>query len=107
MPGGATSTTNSRYSKRSSPSCWLASLLVHICGAAHVFVQTVAAPPLQVLSFTCRFLQYSEMNVALLRVGVDSGCGGIQGPVFATGDFEFIPIPDDRMLDIRTYGNTK
>jgi Nucleotide modification associated domain 3 len=47
------------------------------------------------------------MNVALLRVGVDSGCGGIQGPVFATGDFEFIPIPDDRMLDIRTYGNTK
>jgi hypothetical protein len=47
------------------------------------------------------------MNVALLRVGVDSGCGGMQGPVFSTGDFEFIPIPDARMLDTRTYGNTK
>jgi hypothetical protein len=47
------------------------------------------------------------MKIAFLRVGVDSGCGGIQGPVFATGDFEFIPIPDERMLDSRTYGNTK
>jgi hypothetical protein len=47
------------------------------------------------------------MKVALLRVGVDAGCGGIQGPIFANGDFEFIPIPDDRMLDTRTYGNTK
>ena len=47
------------------------------------------------------------MQIALLRVGVDSACGGIQGPVFATGDFEFIPIPDERMLDSRTYGNTK
>lgn len=47
------------------------------------------------------------MNIALLRVGVDAGCGGIQGPIFANGDFEFIPIPDERMLDPRTYGNTK
>jgi hypothetical protein len=47
------------------------------------------------------------MKIALLRVGVDSGSRGIQGPLFANGDFEFIPIPDDRMLDTRTYGNTK
>ena len=46
------------------------------------------------------------MKVALLRVGIDSGCGGMQGPLFRDGSFEFIPIPDDRMLDSRTYGNT-
>jgi Nucleotide modification associated domain 3 len=46
------------------------------------------------------------MNVILLRVGIDSGCGGIQGPLFADGGFELLPIPDDRRLDARTYGNT-
>lgn len=46
------------------------------------------------------------VKIALLRVGVDSGCGGMQGPLFRDGSFEFIPIPDDRMLDRRTYGNT-
>ena len=46
------------------------------------------------------------MKVALLRVGVDAGCGGMQGPLFRDGSFEFIPIPDDRLLDARTYGNT-
>jgi len=46
------------------------------------------------------------MKVALLRVGIDSGCGGMQGPLFRDGRFEFIPIPDDRMVDERTYGNT-
>jgi hypothetical protein len=46
------------------------------------------------------------VKVALLRVGIDSGCGGIQGPLFRDGSFEFIPIPDDWMLDSRTYGNT-
>jgi hypothetical protein len=46
------------------------------------------------------------LKVALLRVGVDAGCGGMQGPLFHDGTFEFIPIPDDRMLDSRTYGNT-
>ena len=46
------------------------------------------------------------MKVALLRVGIDSGCGGMQGPLLRDGSFEFIPIPDDRMLDNRTYGNT-
>jgi len=30
----------------------------------------------------------------------------MQGPLFRDGTFEFIPIPDDRMLDRRTYGNT-
>ncbi len=30
----------------------------------------------------------------------------MQGPLFHDGSFEFIPIPDDRMLDSRTYGNT-
>jgi hypothetical protein len=46
------------------------------------------------------------VKIALLRVGVDSVCGGMQGPLFRDGSFEFIPIPDDRMLDGRTYGNT-
>ena len=30
---------------------------------------------------------------AHLRVGVDAGCGGIQGPLFEDGSFEFICIP--------------
>jgi hypothetical protein len=47
------------------------------------------------------------MKIALLRVGVDAGCGGIQGPIFANDEFEFIPIPDDRRLNTQTYGNTK
>lgn len=45
------------------------------------------------------------MKVVLLRVGVDSGCGGIQGPLFEDGSFEFVPIPDRFGLDERTYGN--
>lgn len=46
------------------------------------------------------------MNVVLLRVGVDSGSGGIQGPLFADGSFEFVPIPDNSGYGMRTYGNT-
>ena len=47
------------------------------------------------------------MRVVLLRVGVDAGCGGMQGPLFRDGTFEFIPIPDDKHgVDRRTYGNT-
>lgn len=49
------------------------------------------------------------MRVVLLRVGVDSGSGGIQGPLFRDGSFELIPIPDKfrkRGVDPRTYGNT-
>ena len=47
------------------------------------------------------------MRVVLLRVGVDMGEGGISGPVFADGGFEFVPIPDSRGLDDRTYGNVR
>jgi hypothetical protein len=44
------------------------------------------------------------MKVALLRVGIDSGTGGMQGPIFQDGSFEFVPIPDVSGLDPRTYG---
>lgn len=46
------------------------------------------------------------MNVVLLRVGVDSGSGGIQGPLFQDGSFELVPIPDNSLVGARTYGNT-
>jgi hypothetical protein len=49
----------------------------------------------------------NPVKVALLRVGIDSGCGGMQGPLFRDGTFEFIPIPDDRLLDDRTYANMR
>lgn len=45
------------------------------------------------------------MKVALLRVGIDSGCGGMDGPLFVDGAFEYLPIPDSSGLDERTYGN--
>lgn len=35
------------------------------------------------------------MQVVLLRVGIDSGCGGMQGPLFRDGTFEYVPIPDE------------
>ncbi len=43
--------------------------------------------------------------MAMLRVGIDSGSGGIDSPLFADGAFEFVPIPDSSGLDERTYGN--
>lgn len=43
------------------------------------------------------------MNVVLLRVGVDSGSGGMQGPLYADGSFELIPIPDNKGYGA-TYG---
>jgi len=49
------------------------------------------------------------MQVVLLRVGIDSACGGTQGPLFSDGGFEYIPIPDQFRgsgVDKRTYGNT-
>ncbi len=49
------------------------------------------------------------MQVVLLRVGIDTGSGGIHGPLFADGSFEYIPIPDGFKgmgVDKRTYGNT-
>ena len=44
-------------------------------------------------------------QVVLLRVGIDSGCGGIQGPLFEDGTFEFICIPDNKRVSIHTYGS--
>lgn len=47
-----------------------------------------------------------KRQVVLLRVGVDSGCGGIQSPLFEDGAFEFICIPDRKRVSIHTYGNS-
>ncbi len=41
----------------------------------------------------------------LLRVGIDSGSGGIQGPLFDNGTFEFVCIPDRHGVGVHTYGN--
>jgi hypothetical protein len=46
------------------------------------------------------------MKVAMLRIGIDSGSGGIQGPLFHDGSFDYIPISDGFGIDERTYGNT-
>jgi hypothetical protein len=49
------------------------------------------------------------MKVALLRIGIDTGSGGMHGPLFHDGSFDYIPIPDgfgDVGVDRRTYGNT-
>src|ERR1035437_723183 len=46
------------------------------------------------------------MKVALLRIGIDSGSGGIHGPLFHDGSFDYVPIPDGSGIDERTYGNT-
>ena len=47
-------------------------------------------------------------QVALLRVGIDSGAAGIQGPLYPDGSFESVPIPDTfaGSGETRTYGNT-
>ena len=50
------------------------------------------------------------MQIVLLRVGIDTGSGGIHGPLFSDRAFEFIPIPDrfgGKGIDKRTYGNTR
>jgi hypothetical protein len=44
-------------------------------------------------------------QVVLLRVGIDAGSGGIQGPLFEDGTFEFICIPDGWRVSIDTYGS--
>jgi hypothetical protein len=46
------------------------------------------------------------MRVALLRIGIDTGAGGIHGPLFHDGSFDYVPIPDGFGIDERTYGNT-
>lgn len=50
------------------------------------------------------------MQVVLLRVGIDTGSGGIHGPLFRDGSFEYIPIPDcfgGQGVDKRTYGSVR
>lgn len=44
-------------------------------------------------------------KAVLLRVGIDSGCGGIQSPLFDDGTFEFVCIPDNKRVSIHKYGN--
>jgi len=44
------------------------------------------------------------VNVVLLRVGIDTGCGGIAGPIFDDRRFEFLPITSDHHVRGRTYG---
>ncbi len=44
-------------------------------------------------------------RVVLLRVGIDAGCGGIQGPLFQDGTFELMCIPDDKGVSEDTYGS--
>ena len=46
------------------------------------------------------------MKIAMIRVGIDTGSGGIHGPLFQDDTFEYIPIPDRSGKDERTYGNT-
>ncbi len=41
----------------------------------------------------------------MLRVGIDSGSGGTDGPLFHDGTFEFVPIPDTKGVGEWTYGN--
>lgn len=43
-------------------------------------------------------------KAVLLRVGIDSGCGGIQGPLFSDGSFEFVCIPDNKRISAHKYG---
>ena len=43
------------------------------------------------------------MNIAMFRVGIDTGSGGIHGPIFINGEFEFIPIMGED--NKYTYGN--
>jgi len=50
------------------------------------------------------------MQVVLLRVGIDTGSGGIHGPLYNDGTFEFVPISDKRnrfAVNLETYGNTR
>lgn len=48
----------------------------------------------------------NDYQVVLLRVGIDTGSGGMLGPIFDNGTFEFIPIVGSRDCLGRTYGNT-
>jgi hypothetical protein len=43
-------------------------------------------------------------KAVLLRVGIDSGSGGIQSPLFNDGSFEFVCIPDNKRVSDHKYG---
>lgn len=50
------------------------------------------------------------MQVVLLRVGIDTGTGGIHSPLFKNGTFEYVPIQDkfgDSGVSDQTYGTTE
>lgn len=50
------------------------------------------------------------MQIVLLRIGIDTGSGGIHGPLFKNGSFELLPIPDQfggTGVNSKTYGNTR
>lgn len=50
------------------------------------------------------------MQVVLLRAGIDTGSGGIHGPLFKNGSFEYVPIRDEFKgygISDQTYGNTE
>jgi hypothetical protein len=53
-----------------------------------------------------KLAEHNDSQVVLLRVGIDTGSGGILGPIFDNGTFEFIPIDANRDCLGRTYGNT-
>jgi len=46
-------------------------------------------------------------RVCLLRVGIDTGSGGILGPLFRDGTFEYIPIPEGLGEPGKTYGEIR
>src|SRR5207249_3657093 len=46
-------------------------------------------------------------SVVLLRVGIDTGSGGMLGRLFSDGSFELIPIDADRDCLGRTYANAQ
>jgi len=48
----------------------------------------------------------NNMKMAMVRVGIDTGSGGMHGPLFRDGSFDYIPIPDGLGVDERAYGNT-
>ena len=50
-------------------------------------------------------LSMMSKQVVLLRVGIDSGSGGIQGPLFKDGTFDFVCIPDKKQVGVHTYGS--
>src|SRR6185503_19819937 len=54
---------------------------------------------------TTKGMHAMSKQVVLLRVGIDSGCGGIQGPLFKDGTFDFVCIPENKRVSIHTYGN--